>query len=185
MPVNRADVIVVDKEFQPKTAMDVLYKYKALIVDSLRQNLINADKDQPGKLIQSIDVVIEEQGSVLSFELSMEDYWKYVDQGRKPNSRMPPLKSMLDFIKVRGIKGNPKAVTLKNKTVRKAVRQVNRDKSLKQAAFAIGRSIGKKGIKPTHFASTVLDDELKANLKRDLTVALKRDVIINIKEASL
>lgn len=183
MPVDRSSRIIVDRNFEINNAEDVFYKYKAEIIEALRQNLIEKDKDQPGRLIQSINVLIEQRGSRLSFELSMEDYWKYVDEGRRPGGKMPPQKALLDFIKFRGISGNTKQVKLRNRTVKKAVRQVSRDKKLKQIAFAIGQTIKEKGIKPTRFFSEVINDDLKARLKADLTKALKRDIEINIKES--
>lgn len=184
MAEPRANFIVIDKDFKPKNAEDVFYKYKALIIDALRKNLIAKDKDQPGKLIQSINVDIQIQGSKISFELSMEDYWKFVDEGRKAGAKMPPQKPILDFIKVRGLKGNPKEIPkVKNKTIRKGLKQISKEKALKQVAFLIARGIKKHGIKPTHFYSDVINDELKQNLQRDLTIALKRDIELNIKEA--
>lgn len=183
MAEDRASRIIVTKDLEMNSVEDVFYRYKALLIDALRQNLIEADKDQPGSLIQSIDVLIQEKGSTISFELSMEDYWKWVDAGRKPGAKMPPIKDLLDFIKVRGIAGKPKQVKAKNKTVRKALKQVNRDKALKQVAFAIGISIKRKGIKPTHFYSSVVTDDLKSKLKADLSKALARDIEINIKES--
>lgn len=183
MPVDKSSRIIVDNKFEPQNAEDVFYKYKAEMIEALRRNLEQADKDQPGRLIQSIDVVIEQKGAKLSFELSMEDYWKYVDQGRKPGGKMPPQKALLDFIKFRGIKGKPKQVVVKNKTVRKAVKQVNRDKQLKQIAFGIGMNIKKVGIKPTKFYSSVVDSDFKARLNADLTKALKMDIEVNIKES--
>lgn len=184
MPISKADAIIVDESFEPKNAEDVLYKYKAIIIQALTDKLIRADKDQPGVLLQSIDVLIHQNGEILSLTLSMEDYWKYVDQGRRPGARMPPTQPILDFIKVRGIKGNPKKVKpgLKSKRIRKAVRQVNRDKALKQVAFLIARGIKKHGIKPTHFYSDTVNQELKDQLKYDLTQALKKDIEVIFKD---
>lgn len=182
MPVSKSDVIIVDRKFIVQNAEDVFYKYKSEIIEALRNNLIEKDKDQPGNLIQSIDVTIEEEGTKLTFELQMEDYWKYVDEGRKPGAKMPPQKAMLDFIKVRGIRPKPKKIVgIKNKTVKKALKQVSRDKQLKSVAFAIGRSIKKHGIKPAHFFSEVVTPELIERLKADLAQALKKDVEVDIK----
>ena len=183
MPVSKDSVTIIDRKFTAKNAEDVFYQYKAEIIDALRKNLIDHDKDQPGRLIQSIDVNIYERDDKITFELSMEDYWKYVDAGRRPGGKQPPQKAMLDFIKFRGIKGNPKKVTAKNKKVRKALKQISRDKALKQVAFLIGRGIKKKGIKPTHFFTDVINDNLKQRLTADLTAALQKDIEIDFKES--
>lgn len=187
MPENRADLIIVDRKFVVKNAEDVLYKYKASIIEALRQNLIEKDKDQPGVLLQSIDVHIFEQGNKLTFELEMEDYWKFVDEGRRAGAKMPPQKAILDFLKSRGISAKvserkkKQIKGIRNKTVKKAVKQISRDKGLKQVAFLIGRSIKKHGIKPTHFYSEVVNDDLKLRLTNDLAKALGKDIEIDIK----
>ncbi len=179
MPIERNSVTFVNKDFEPTSATDVLLKYRSTIIDELRQNLIALDKDQPGKLLQSIDIKVTQNNNLLVFTLSMEDYWKYVDEGRRKGAKMPPISAMLEFIKVRGIKPrNTKLIKVKNKTVRKAVKQVNRDKALKQVAFAIGKSIKKKGIKPTYFFSDVINEDLYLEMKTDLELALKKDIEI-------
>lgn len=179
MPISKGSVTFVNKDFEPTSATDVLLKYRSTIIDELRQNLIALDKDQPGKLLQSIDIKVKQEGSLLVFTLSMEDYWKYVDEGRRAGSKMPPISAMLEFIKVRGIKpNNIKQVKVKNKTVRKAVKQVNRDNALKQVAFAISKSIKKKGIKPTYFFSDVINEDLYLEMRTDLELALKKDIEI-------
>lgn len=191
MPVSRADVIIVNKDFEPRNAEEVFLKQKFIIIDALKQNLVAHDKDQPGKLIQSINVEIDNVDGKLVFTLEMEDYWKFVDEGvsgwGSPNGSQYKFKNdgkpanigaMLEFIKVRGIKGTPKKVQkgLKSKRIKKALKQINRDKVLKQIAFAIGKSIKKKGIKPTYFFSDVINEELYLQLKEDLTKALGRDI---------
>lgn len=178
-----------DKELELNHAEETFIMFLNEIIDGTTRNLIEADKDQPGNLLQSIgdkSKVYFDKG-VLTLEVKMEDYWKYVEEGRKPGGKMPfpkgDMKPILDFIKFRGIKGNPKKVKLKNKTVRKAVKQVSRDKALRQVAFAIGMKIKKVGIKPTHFYSEVVTDEFKNRLKIAVSKALARDIEINIKES--
>lgn len=202
MAENRSALIVVDRKFIVKNAEDVFYKYKAEIIEDLRQKLIEKDKDQPGVLIQSIDVQIFEKGAKLTFELEMEDYWKFVDKGvdgtkeshgseyKFKNGNKPVnLGAMLDFIKVRGIKPKQSAKKLKqvqstkNKTVKKAVKQVNRDRALKSAAFAMGLHMKRQGIKPTHFFTEVITEELKSRMAFDLEKALGKDIEIDIKAA--
>lgn len=202
MPVSKKDVIIVDREFEAKTAEDVFYKYKAEIIADLNANLIAKDKDQPGRLIQSIDVDITVGNQLISFALKMEDYWKFVDAGVdgtktkhgspysfKDGNKPVNLGAMLDFIKVRGIKPKQTKVNAKrikrvrNKTIKKAVKQIGRDKALKQAAFAMGIHVKRHGIKPTHFFTDVINDDLKKRLTADLSKALARDIEIDFKKS--
>lgn len=57
------------------------------------------------------------------------EYGAVVELGRKPNSPMPPIQSIKDWIKTKGVETN----------------------NINSAAFLIARSIGKKGIKPHPF----------------------------------
>jgi len=191
---------VIGKDFVPDTAEDLLYKYKADIIRSLRENLIDHDKDQPGKLIQSINVNIEVSVKELVFELSMEDYWKFVDAGvdgtqtkhgspykYKNNDKIIPIDAMLSFIRVRGLTGRTSVKkakqvrSTKNRTIKKALKQINKQQALKSLAFAMSKSVKRKGIKPTHFFTDVINDDLKAKMTKDLTEAFKHDIEIAFK----
>ena len=59
MPIERADRIVVDKAFVAKTVEDIFLKYRADLIQDLRESLINVNRDQPGDLLQSIDGFIK------------------------------------------------------------------------------------------------------------------------------
>jgi hypothetical protein len=43
------------------------------------------------------------------------------------------------------------------------------------------RKIGKEGIKPTHFLSSVVDGKFVQDLKNDLTKAGRKDIELNFK----
>lgn len=190
-----------DKELELNHAEETFIMFLNEIIDGTTRNLIEADKDQPGNLLQSIgdkSKVYFDKG-VLTLEVKMEDYWKYVEEGRKPGGKMPfpkgDMKPILDFINVNSeVKAwartliNKKATSkkvskLKTKRIRKAVKQKSVEMAYKQAAFIIGKSIKEKGIKPTHFYSSVVTDEFKNRLKIAVSKALARDIEINIKES--
>jgi len=80
MPTERADRLVVNKEFVAKTVEDIFLKYRADLIQDLRESLINANRDQPGNLLQSIDGFVKVESNDISFELVMNDYWKFVIQ---------------------------------------------------------------------------------------------------------
>ncbi len=90
------------------------------------------------------------------------------------------------WIKRRGIKPQPnetrtkKVKALKNKTIKKAVKQQDRAKQIKSIAFAISRNIGKNGYEGNHFYSEVVNDGRMAQLKADLSALLKKDIEIEI-----
>jgi len=184
-----------------KSVTDVFLKYRIHIIKALTQNLRDADKDQPGKLIQSIDVNIEVNGLAISFALSMEDYWKFVDEGVqgtdsgaitsqykfKKGGKRIPLDAIKKFIGARGIspshniKRGKQLSTLKNKKIKKVVNKINKQKDLDSAAWAIGSVIKKRGVKPTYFFSDVINEELYTNIRKDIAEALGKDIEIDFK----
>ena len=145
------------------------------------------DKDQPGRLIQSIDVKVEVKGTKVTFALMMEDYWRWVDEGRRKGAKQPPIAAMLEFIKVRGLvnkisnKRAKQIKSIKNKVVKKSLKQVSADAKRKQLAFLIARGIKQHGIKPTHFFTDTINQELYNSMKQDLGIAIGKDIEISFK----
>lgn len=184
MPILKADRIIIDREFTAKTVSDVFLKYRAELIADLRESLINVNRDQPGDLLQSIDARITVQSSKVSFEILMNDYWQFVDEGvdgtitsqgsqfkYKKNGKRIPLDAMKKFIAARGLR--PKQlVTTGSKKVSKAKKQT----SIDSFAWALGISLKRKGIKPTHFFTNVVNEDLKARLTKDISEALKKDI---------
>jgi hypothetical protein len=92
------------------------------------------DKVASGKLLQSISyqIVSGPDGQPI-IQLNYQDYLKYVNRGRKPNTKEVPIKALLDWIKVRGIRGRTKK---------------GRFMSNLSLAFAMRTNIYKFGIRP-------------------------------------
>lgn len=79
-----------------------------------------------GKLLDSIDVKIQEAASELNIIGYQEDYGKYVDAGRKPRVKGVPVEVLEEWIKVINI--------------------ASESKEVRSIAFAIQNSIKEKGI---------------------------------------
>lgn len=184
MPIAKADRILVDREFVAKTVSDVFLKYRAELIADLRESLINVNRDQPGDLLQSIDAKVTVQSNKVSFELEMNDYWQFVDEGvdgtvtsqgsqfkYKKNGKRIPLDAMKKFIAARGLR--PKQLGAKGS---KKVSKVKKQTAIDSFAWALGISLKRKGIKPTHFFTNVINDSLKARLTKDISEALKKDI---------
>lgn len=158
--------------------VEILQDYSQKIIEELKQNLLERDKFASGGLAQSITANVKVMGQVIEMTISMADYWKFVDEGvdgterkhgspfkfRKKNINQ---KAMLQHIANRGLR--VKAKTSKGK---KAAR--------KGLAFVLGRSIAKKGLKPTRFASDVFEGDLIDNMRKDVAKALGRDILIDL-----
>lgn len=116
-----------------------------------------------GNLKDSITSRITLDLSNIRISLYLNDYWIYVENGRKPG-KFPPLNKMLEIS--RNI--IPKPYILPN------------GKSVipneKQLAFLIGRSIAENGMEPTNYLSDSLNKH-KDRLINGLTKILKEEFI--------
>jgi len=174
LPLDRSAVEFINKDFTPTTVPEVLAVYQDEIINALKTNLEEAHRVSTGTLTQSIRVDVEQDEDVVSFTLFMEDYWRFVDEGRAKGGKQPPIDAMLDFIKFRGIvPKQPRRKSLKPKK-----KSLSMDKRRKSLAFAMAKSIKEKGIKPTNFFSDVVNDNLKKRLTNDISKALAKDIRI-------
>lgn len=174
MAIDKSAVEFINKDFVATSIPEVFALYQHEIINALKENLERVGRVASGVLSQSIRIDIEEEKDTVSFVLYMEDYWKYVDQGRRKGAKMPPQEAMLEFIKLRGIKPREP----KGKSISRKSKKLSMDSRRKQLAFAIGRSISKKGIEPTHFFTDVVNDNLKKRLTKDISKALAKDISI-------
>lgn len=121
------------------------------------------DKVASGKLVNSItyQIVTGRDGNPI-VELSYQNYLKYVNKGRKPDAKYVPISVLLDWIKVRGIRGRTK----KGKFM-----------SNLSMAFAIRQNIYKYGIRPTNIFDKSYDgleyyfEDFPNNLPPDVVFA--------------
>ena len=124
------------------TASDFRHTMKALndfgnfIVTNYKSEL-EAEKMNNGELYRNIKYSVSTGNSGWVISVSLADYWKYIEYGRRPG-KMPPLEVIEKWIDVKQIK--PHSMTLKSgKTV------IPKPSKL---PFLIARSIGRRGIAP-------------------------------------
>ena len=103
----------------------------------LTKILAENDKQVTGNLIRSLDFKVIQDINGLMLNISAIDYFKYVDEGRKPG-KMPPIKPIQSWVSKRGI--------------------IIANQTLSQTAFVIARSIGRKGIKPLRLTEKLIDN---------------------------
>ena len=157
----------------------ILQGYSKTITDALKKNLEKHDSLATKALWQSVQVPITIFGSTYTLQIIMEDYWRWVDEGRKPG-KMPPVDKIAQWIAHKGIpiRAQVKATPLKRKSKKTLSERVrSRQRSV---AFLIARSIGKKGTRPTHFYSDVINEKFIADMKADIGKQLKKDYTIQI-----
>ena len=171
-------------EFETKALEGVLSSFGSKLIEKARANLNKKDKRAKGTLFNEMSYDIEKTPTGVKFVMdfgSAEDYWVFVDQGVqgaggfkgsgrkrgqgsdfsfKRTGKQPPLRAILPWIKLKGLKGRDK----KGRFIT--------DKSL---GFLIARSIKQRGLERTRFITKPYDDMIK-QLKKDLTVAMAEDV---------
>ena len=174
----------------------ILLKYAGLIASRAVKNLNKPTKHSPegsnasGALEESIKISpVSFMGGVYSIEVSMFDYFEIVDQGRRPNSKRPPISNIKQWIIDKQLRlddggltktGYKKPGTLISKSKKKVMSGKKKVSILDMTAYKIASSIGKKGIKPTYFLTNAIKS-VEGKLNKELSIALKRDISNNIK----
>ena len=120
-----------------KHTMKALNDFGNFIITNYKSQL-EAEQMNNGELYRKISYSVSTVSSGWVISVSLADYWKYIENGRRAGAKMPPLEVIEKWIDVKQIK--PHAMTLKSgKTVIPTPPQL---------PFLIARSIGKKGIPP-------------------------------------
>ena len=102
------------------------------------------NKVASGKLLNSLSVTLVpgQGGNAGELQITYEDYFKYVNLGRKAGKKFVPIPAILEWIKVKGIRGRNK----KGQFIPRL-----------SFAFAIRQSIFKYGIRPANIYDKGLD----------------------------
>jgi hypothetical protein len=156
-------------------------KTKSNLVAGLKRNNPNSDPTT-GTLYPSIAFDVEIVGSIFRFTINMEDYWINVNDGRKPNSIPPPVTPIIKWLQHKPTVANSFSLTRKKlKDVKiTTFKGLSVKVPLLSAAFAISKSIGKKGIAPTNFFTDVITPEAVQLLKKDISKVIGKSIEINI-----
>lgn len=100
------------------------------------------DKVASGKLLESLDYKVQDDGGNSVLVITYVDYFKYVNLGRKPRVKRVPLDVLFKWIKIKAIRGRDK----KGRFIK--------DMSL---AWAIQTNIFKYGVRPANIYDKTLD----------------------------
>ena len=123
-----------------------------------KQSLVADNKVASGSLTKNIKSRVKYDGKWLEIILSLEDYWKYVEYGRKPG-KFPPIDKIRNWIIIKPILPRP----LSNGKL----------PTTNQLAYLISRKIATKGIKPTY---ALKDSITKFGLVGRLTTIIGNEI---------
>lgn len=121
---------------------DVLERYSTEFVNELQMKLLENNSNASGTLVNSLHYIIEKGGTSVSVSIGLEDYWKYVENGRGAG-KFPPIDKIREWIRVKPV--IPEVINGKLPTV-------------EQLAFLISRKIALEGTKGTHFFTEAQKD---------------------------
>ena len=151
-------------EFQ--NTLNVLNEYGKLFVEEYKQQLINNDVNASNKLYDSVTLLpIKVNNNFYEVQISLEEYWKYVEKGRLPG-KWPPISKIKEWIEIKPVLPRP----MKNGKL----------PTTQQLAFLIARKIGLNGIKPRQLLQYSVEEIWKI-MKEELETALALDVQNEIK----
>lgn len=126
-----------------KLELTTIKKITDDFVVELKNKLKANDSYASGDLVNSIRGVVKQNGKYLVISIQLEDYWQYVENGRKAG-KYPPINAIKNWISVKPVLPRP----LKSGKLPTA----------NQLAFLIARKISKVGIKPKPFLKPTITD---------------------------
>lgn len=153
-----------------KRTYAVLEQYADAWAKAYKAELIANNKRATGNLIKSIEAKVVVEGDAMSAVLSVEDYYKYVENGRRKGAKQPPIDAILKWVKVKPV------VPRENDT--------GRVPTQKQLAYLIARAIKENGIPATHAmrdANDVTFDAFESRLKEALQADIESTAYTLIK----
>lgn len=131
-------------------------------IKRMQSNLAKDKANNTGTLRQSLSdnlggANITTKKGALRLGITATDYWQFVDQGRAPGER-PPIREILKWVQTKLPSGGNDLST----------------------AFAIAKSIQKKGTKGNEFATSVITKKRVDQLTKSITEGMREDTIIAI-----
>ena len=129
-------------EIKAKNTEKALEKFGKYLVKESRKNLTRKNKNNTKQLYNSLDYEVKVMPNSMSFDFLMEEYGEWVDKGRKAG-KMPPVKNK---------KGEGILKWVEHKRIQFRDNR-GKFKTYESTAWAIAKSIKKRGIPATNFYS--------------------------------
>lgn len=138
----------------------VLKEYAESAGDVFRSYMAALGKDASGALSQSARAELRVSGKRFEVVMHLEDYWKYVESGRRPG-KFPPPDKIREWIEIKPVLPRP----MKNGKL----------PTLEQLTYLIGRKIAIKGIPPTPILESTVA-KLNEQFLDQLYGAIREDI---------
>jgi hypothetical protein len=172
------------------TLKEIFDEFGAKLKEDLQQKLRDEGVEYDGQDSRlSASIVFRFNDTNAQFNLSMNDYWEVINDGRGVNKTPPPIAPLENWIKRKSmpikISSKKQALTksIKDKTLKKSVKQKTRQQAIKSAAIAMSKSIGKKGFKGNQFADEIINDGRLDELQNKVSESLQKQITISFNKA--
>lgn len=148
-----------------KNLKEALETYGQVLEDTYREEIADSNAFASGRLFDSIKHIVEIDDKTIELSLSLEEYWKYVEEGRAPG-KFPPLGKIEEWIRIKPVSPYPDAK--------------GRVPSNEQLAFLIGRKIAEEGTEGKHLLQNAIDST--QDWMEIIEQAISKDIEIEIDE---
>lgn len=138
----------------------VLKEYGQLVQDLYKIALTDSDRRASNELINSVRYIYTSGSNKWEISLNLQDYWYYVEYGRRPG-KFPPVDKILEWIRVKPILPYPDSN--------------GKLPTEKQLAFLIGRKISEEGYEGSHDLERTLE-MVNAEYEEKIMEALDKDL---------
>lgn len=156
---------------------EVLNRFGKELVEEYVKNIDERHINASRKLAQSVGYKLVYGERWVGVDISLAEYWKYVEYGRKAG-KFPPLSNIEEWIKVKGITPMTRTqASVKRWTQHRG--SIHRNDGsipgIKSLAYLIGRKIAEEGIRPRPILTTALDDVM-ARFEEAIDEAIAKDI---------
>lgn len=149
----------------------VLNDFGRFLVEEYKDNLILNNKNASDELYISVKNIVDTKTKGrIEVNLSLLDYWKYIEQGRKPG-KWPPISAIEHWIEVKPVIPRP----LSNGKL----------PTTQQLTYLISRKIGLEGIAPQPLLKQSVDSVMNSMLEfieEAITKDLENEINLTFKE---
>lgn len=182
-----------DDMLKPTTqggVLDIIQKFGVKFTNDLAKKLNNLGNIDQGGLVDSFKFTYAKQNEKLEFDFSLNDYYKYLDQGVKAGGKFPwngtdlnPIGQgnvLYQWVKRNGYK-LPEKNNASGRVKKKFSIYDKLTRNQLTLAYLIGMRIKHKGRKGNLFFTSTAEDGRVEKLSKDLSKALGFDVQVEMK----
>ena len=139
---------------------ETLNNFADYFIQEAKNNLSDNNSNASFNLYNSFEKIIEIGDDFFSVKIKLEDYWYYVENGRKAG-KFPPLPKIQNWVQIKAIQPYPDAN--------------GRTPSVEQLTFLIGRKIAQEGTEPHPFFEPAKQEAI-SRFEQSIDLAIGEDI---------